>query len=151
MSYFKGTSKIVFLMWALAATAFAQQTDYGKTRFSNSGASEAQEVFLRGLLMLHSFQYEDAREEFQAAQKIDSDFAMAYWGEAMTHNHPIWFRQNREAARAALAKLGKTPEDRLTKAPTEREKDYLRTLDILFGDGPKKERDFRYAEAIAKL
>ena len=68
----------------------------------------------------------------------------------MTHNHPVWFRQNRESARGALAKLGKTPEARLAKAATEREKDYLRTLDVLFGDGDKKARDFKYAEAIAK-
>lgn len=144
--------KTIFLSAILVSTlAFAQQADYGKTTFPNSGKPEAQEVFLQGLLMLHSFQYEDARESFQEAERIDPDFAMAYWGEAMTHNHPVWFRQDREAAQAALAKLGKTPEARLSKAPTEREKDYLRTLDVLFGDGEKKDRDFKYAEAIAKL
>ncbi|TDI89263.1 MAG: hypothetical protein E2O77_09925 [Caldithrix sp.] len=150
--FFRITQAIFFLVVSLTATiTFAQQTDYGKTTFPNSGKPEAQEVFLQGLLMLHSFQYEDARESFQEAQAIDPDFAMAYWGEAMTHNHPVWFRQDRETARAALAKLGKTPEARLAKAATEREKDYLRTLDVLFGDGEKKARDFKYAEAIAKL
>ncbi len=149
---FRITQAIFFLVASLTATiAFAQQTDYGKTTFPNSGKPEAQEVFLQGLLMLHSFQYEDARGSFQEAQRIDPDFAMAYWGEAMTHNHPVWFRQNREAARAALAKLGKTPEARFAKAPTEREKDYLRTLDVLFGDGEKNARDFKYAEAVAGL
>ncbi len=106
----------IFLAVTFAATlAFSQQPDYGKTTFPNSGKPAAQEVFLQGLLMLHSFQYEDARESFQEAQRIDGDFAMAYWGEAMTHNHPVWFRQNRETARAALAKLGETPEARLAK------------------------------------
>lgn len=150
--FFRITQAIFFLVISLTATiTFGQQADYGKTTFPNSGKSAAQEVFLQGVLMLHSFQYEDARESFQEAQRIDGDFAMAYWGEAMTHNHPVWFRQNRETARAALAKLGKTPEARLAKAATEREKDYLRTLDVLFGDGEKKARDFKYAEAIAKL
>jgi len=150
--FFRITQAIFFLVVSLTATiTFGQQADYGKTTFPNSGKPAAQEVFLQGVLMLHSFQYEDARESFQEAQRIDGDFAMAYWGEAMTHNHPVWFRQNRETARAALAKLGKTPEARLAKAATEREKDYLRTLDVLFGDGEKKARDFKYAEAIAKL
>ncbi len=68
----------IFLAVTFAATlAFSQQPDYGKTTFPNSGKPAAQEVFLQGLLMLHSFQYEDARESFQEAQRIDRDFAMA--------------------------------------------------------------------------
>ena len=125
--------KVTFLTAILVSTfGFAQQTDYGKTTFSNSGKPAAREVFLQGLLMLHSFQYEDARDSFQEAQRIDPDFAMAYWGEAMTHNHPVWFQQDREAAQAVLAKLGKKPEARLAKAPTEREKDY-RYPDLYLG------------------
>ena len=76
---------------------------------------------------------------------------MAYWGEAMTYNHPVWMEQDRAAALAVLARLGPTPEARLAKAPTEREKDYLRAIEILYGDGPKNERDFRYADAMAQL
>ncbi|MFQ5674759.1 MAG: tetratricopeptide repeat protein [bacterium] len=136
---------------SLSSVGFSQQTSYGRTSFPTSGTPEAQELFLRGLLMLHSFQYEDAREAFQEAERLDPDFAMAYWGEAMTHNHPVWFQQDREAARAALRKLGDTPEARLARAPTEREKNYLRTADILFGDGEKEGRDFKYADAMAHL
>jgi hypothetical protein len=40
---------------------------------------------------------------------------------------------------------------RLVKAPTEREKEYLRALDILYGEGAKAERDFRYVDAMARL
>jgi hypothetical protein len=76
---------------------------------------------------------------------------MAYWGEAMTYTHPIWFQQDRDAARAALAKLGATPADRLAKAPTERERDYLRAVDVLYGEGSKEERDFLFADAMAAL
>ncbi len=76
---------------------------------------------------------------------------MAYWGEAMTFNHPVWNQQNRTAALAALNKLGATSEARLAKASTQREKDYLATLDILYGEGAKKDCDQRYADAMAKL
>ncbi len=108
---------------------------------------QAQEAFIRGLLLLHSFEFEDAREAFQSAQKIDPDFAMAYWGEAQTHNHAIWQRQDFDAARAALSKLGATPEARYAKAGTERERGYLRSLDVLYGAGGKRERDYAYSDA----
>ena len=141
----------LFLVAFLFVPAALAQADYGQTEFVNSGAAEAQGPFLRGLLMLHSFEYEDAREAFQEAQQIDPDFALAYWGEALTHNHPIWQEQDAEAAREVLAKLAATPEGRLAKAPTEREKDYLRTLDVLYGEGEKEERDFAYVDALGDL
>ncbi len=119
--------------------------------FANSGAPEAQDAFLRGLLLLHSFEFEDAREAFQSARKIDADFAMAYWGEAQTHNHAIWQRQDLAAARAVLSKLGATPEARYATAGTERERDYLRTLDVLYGAGDKRERDYAYSDAMLRL
>ena len=76
---------------------------------------------------------------------------MAFWGEAMTYTHPVWIQQDLAAARAVLARLGATPEARLAKAKTERERDYLRAVEILYGDGTKEERDFRYADAMAAL
>ena len=140
----------------LPALATAQTPDYGTTDFETSGAPEAQDAFTRGLLMLHSFEYVDARAAFQEALAIDPDFAMAAWGEAMTHNHPIWMRQDREAALKALQTVGNTPEAQLAAAPTAREKAYLRTLHVLFGVGSddpmsKEARDDAYAEAMADL
>ena len=55
---------------------------------------------------LHSFGYEDAIDAFRAAQKIDPTFAMAYWGEAMSFSQPLWFFEEADKGRAALAKLG---------------------------------------------
>jgi len=62
-----------------------QDLRLGDAEFPNSGASEAQPAFERGLLLLHSFEYRDAAAAFREAQELDPDFAMAYWGEAMTH------------------------------------------------------------------
>jgi hypothetical protein len=123
----------------------------GQVSFPNSGAAAAQPAFLYGLALLHDFEYEHAAKEFRRAESIDPNFAMSYWGEAMTYNHPIWMQQDLPAARAVLARLGPTPTARLAKAPTEREKEYLRALDILYGEGAKVERDFRYAEAMDRL
>ena len=136
---------------ALASSAEAQRPGVGQVAFPNSGAAAAQEDFLTGLAQLHNFEYGPAAELFRKAQAADRGFAMAYWGEAMTHTHPVWMEQNAEAARAILQRLGATPEARLAKAKTEREKDYLRAIDILYGDGTKQARDLAYADAMDRL
>jgi tetratricopeptide (TPR) repeat protein len=133
------------------ATAALAQNDAGEVSFANSGTPDAQAPFLHGLALLHDFEYEFAAQAFKSAQTIDPSFAMAYWGEAMTYTHPVWFQQDADAARAALKKLGATPAERLAKAKTERERDYLRAIDVLYGDGTKDERDRKYAEAMRVL
>lgn len=124
---------------------------YGHVEFANSGAPAAQADFLEGLALLHDFEYPAAAAAFRRAQAADSGFAMAYWGEAMTFNHPIWMEQDLNAARAALNKLAPTPSARRAKAKTEREQEYLDALETLYGEGTKRERDFRYEAAMAKL
>ncbi len=140
---------VLALSFAFSLPLLAQGV--GTVAFANSGKPEAQEAFLRGMALLHNFEYPTAATAFRAAQEADPAFAMAYWGEAMTHTHPIWFQQDVAAARAVLQRLGATPAERLAKAGTERERDYLRTLDVLYGEGEKNARDFLYADAMAAL
>jgi tetratricopeptide (TPR) repeat protein len=149
--------KLRIVVAALAALAAcmpagraAEQT-MGVIAFENSGAPAAQADFIAGLAALHNFQYPIAARFFQRAQAADPDFAMAYWGEAMSHNHPVWHEQDLQAARAALAKLGATPEARAAKAKTPREQAYLGAVEILFGDGDKNDRDHRHALAMEQL
>ncbi|HEY4900418.1 MAG TPA: hypothetical protein VIH91_06315 [Terriglobales bacterium] len=132
------------------ASALAQQ-QFGEVSFANSGAAAAQSEFLQGLSQLHNFEYDDAAKHFRAAQQISPDFAMAYWGEAMTKNHAIWHEQDRAAAQQILGGLAATPEARQAKAPTDREKMYLQAVEILYGDGTKEERDLKYEAAMAEL
>ncbi len=142
-------SIVLFLVIGLVSVATTN--DVGEVTFPSSGSEEAQPAFLRGLALLHSFEYEDAAEQFRKAQAQDPNFAMAFWGETMTFNHPIWMEQDRNAALAVLKRLGPTPEARLVKAGTEREKDYLRAVEILYGEGKKQDRDFAYADEMAQL
>lgn len=123
----------------------------GHIEFPTSGAPEAQPWFLRGTLLLHNFQYDDAKEAFQQAQRMDPNFAMAYWGEAMTENHPLWGEQNYKEGRAILARLASTPDARLQKTPTPREQGYIRAIEALYGDGDKSTRDQAYAESMRFL
>lgn len=124
---------------------------YGHVDFANSGSASAQADFLDGLALLHDFEYPAAAAAFRRAQAADPGFAMAYWGEAMTFNHPIWMQQDLKAAQAALNKLAPTAPERRARAKTDREKAYLDAVEILYGEGTTEERDFRYEAAMAKL
>ena len=131
----------------------AQKIDQlGQLAFPTSTKSpQAQSAFVEGMLLLHLFEYQYAQLAFQKAQSLDPDFALAYWGEAMTATHPVWNQQNMAAGRAALAKLAATAQARADKAPTAREKAWLATAEILYGEGSKRERDARFASAMEKI
>src|SRR5207244_5101303 len=88
---------------------------------------------------------------FRKAQQIAPDFALAFWGEAMTQNHAVWHEEDVPAAREILNRLAPTLEARLAKAPTERERLYLSSVEVLYGEGTKDERDRRYESVLAEL
>jgi tetratricopeptide (TPR) repeat protein len=134
-----------------AGAAATSAGNLGLIDFPNSGARAAQEPFVRGVLLLHSFEYGDAAEAFRQAQTIDPGFALAYWGEAMTHHHPIWQEENVAAARDALGKLATTPAERRAKAGTEREKGLLDCVEILYGEGSRKDQRLAYSRAMGLL
>lgn len=144
----------ITLIALLASVAVHAQTgDFGTStiRFPTSGPVKAQPHFLRGIAALHSFEYEEALDAFRQAQAVDPGFAMAYWGEAMSHNRTLWAHEDRDAARGALARLAPTPQGRAARAPTPREKGYLEAVEILFGEGDKPSRDRQYADAMRRL
>ena len=123
----------------------AQTSELGKVEFPTSGSPKAQSHFLRGLAALHSFWYEEALEAFRESTRIDPDFMMGYWGEAMAHNHPLWSEQDSPAARSAIAKIKDTPK------LTARERAYLNAVKLLYGEGDKSARDRAYSEAMEKI
>jgi tetratricopeptide (TPR) repeat protein len=142
---------MIHLCFSTVALAI-EVPNLGRLDFPNSGAAEAQEAFARGVLQLHNFEFDDSHEAFVEARTIDPDFALAYWGEAMTFNHPLWRQQDREAGLAALARYAPTAEERFAKAPSERERGYLEAIEILYGPGDDKvARDVAYAEAMRQL
>ena len=122
------TLTLLFLQLSLAQ---ADEPALGSISFPNSGAAEAQPAFLSGVKALHSFQFDEARMAFEAAQKIDPSFALAYWGQAMSDNHPLWRQQDVEAATAALNRLAPTYGGRLKKAATEKERAYQKNFQIM--------------------
>jgi len=133
------------LIAALALNANAHNSQLGNVQFPTSGSEKAQVHFLRGLAALHSFWFEEALEAFRESTRIEPDFMMGYWGEAMAHNHPLWSEQDTPAARQVIAKIKQTPK------LSPREHAYLNAVKLLYGEGDKRARDTAYSTAMEKI
>ena len=136
---------ITLVMGLLAFGVSAQESQLGRVEFPTSGSAKAQQHFLRGLAALHSFWYEEAIDAFRESTKVEPDFAMGYWGEAMTYNHPLWSEQDLAAARVVLAKIKENPK------LTARERAYIAAVRVLYGEGDKHARDVAYSAAMEKI
>ncbi|HEY1585548.1 MAG TPA: hypothetical protein VGH63_07655 [Polyangia bacterium] len=133
------------LVATVASTSQAKKpvaATLGHANFPVTGGVEAKRHFARGLLALHSFWYEEARDEFQAAQKAQPDFAMGYWGEALTYFHPVWSQEDVAAEKKALDAAPAHPE------VTQRELAYLAAARTLVGDGDYAAHAERYKDAM---
>ena len=67
--------------------------------------AEAQKFFNQGLAYIYAFNHAEAVRSFKQAAQLDPNLAMAYWGEAMSYNHPLWAEQDTAAARKTLERL----------------------------------------------
>jgi tetratricopeptide (TPR) repeat protein len=143
----------IWLAAVLAAAApVARAQELGTIVFPTSGEPAAQPKFLEGVKALHSFQFDEAALAFREAQAIDGDFALAYWGEAMSYNHPLWAQQDLAAARRVLEQLAPTPQGRAAKGALPTERAFLAAADRLFyGSDDKLARDRAYSEAMARM
>jgi tetratricopeptide (TPR) repeat protein len=142
---------ILFVFYLLILGCGSDRPDKAMLGVANlpvEGKVEAQEWFNKGLLLLHSFEYEDARSAFREAQKIEPGMLMAYWGESMTFNHPIWHRQEPDSGRMALDKAIKAG----AKPANELEREFIESLNILYEEGLAKEyRDQEYMKFMSEL
>ena len=137
---------------ALTFTIPAASQEFGTITFPTSATGAAQDAFLIGVKALHNFQFDEAAEAFQKSQKADPSFAMAYWGEAMSHNHPLWAQQDLEAAKKVLDRLDPAPAGRVGKAKLPKEKAYVEALhQLYFSPGDKLARDQAYSDALARM
>src|ERR1043165_9636007 len=116
---------VVVLLAALPARADLGQLELAVT----GGTPEARDHLRRGLLAMHSFWYDEAVAETEAAVKADPSFAMGWWGVAMSHIQLLWQVDVLAAARDALANIADA--DKLT--PLDR--DSIGAARALTGDG----------------
>ncbi len=109
--------------------------EIGSVHFLTSCSKAAQPGFNRAVALLHSFQYEQARQAFKEVAALDPSCAMAQWGVAMSHYHGLWENGNTAAGRVALKKAqeiaGANPK------ATAREKAYIEALAAYYVEDDK--------------
>jgi tetratricopeptide (TPR) repeat protein len=101
----------------------------GKVEFPVSCASSVQSEFSRGVALLHSFFYEEARRVFTSVAERDPKCAMAQWGIAMTWWHPIWTPPTPDEMSAGKAAIEKAM---AMNAGTDRERGFITALNVYY-------------------
>jgi len=123
----------------------------GKVTFTVSCAPSVQSEFSSAVAMLHSFWYEKASETFGAIAEQDPTCGMAYWGIAMSYYHPIWPTPSPADLRAGKAAAEKA---KVAGAKTQRERDYIATIDTFYSDAARLDHPTRalaYEKAMDQL
>src|ERR1051325_7710506 len=101
----------------------------GNVTFSITCSPDVRSDFARGVALLHSFFYEEARRVFTSIAERDPKCPMAQWGIAMTWWHPIWTPPTRDEMRAGKAAIEKAMS--LT-AGSDRERGFITALNIYY-------------------
>jgi hypothetical protein len=101
----------------------------GKVDFPVSCTPAVQSEFARGVALLHSFFYEEARRVFTSVAERDPKCAMAQWGIAMTWWHPIWTPPTPDEMRAGKAAIQKAM---AMSAGTDREREFITALNVYY-------------------
>ncbi|PYK25297.1 MAG: hypothetical protein DME59_11105, partial [Verrucomicrobia bacterium] len=101
----------------------------GRVTFPITCAPDVQSDFARGVALLHSFFYEEARRVFTSVAERDPKCAMAQWGIAMTWWHPIWTPPTPDEMRAGKAAIEKAM---AMNAGTDRERGFITALNTYY-------------------
>jgi hypothetical protein len=123
----------------------------GTVSFSISCAATSQKPFERGVALLHSFEYEEADQQFQHIAASDPQCAMAYWGQAMSLYHQLWSRPDNPDLLRGRELVQRAAQ---AKAKTQRERDYIDAISAFYHDSDTRDHDARakaYSDAMGKL
>ena len=129
------------------------QEQLGTVHFPVSCTADAQKTFEKGIALLHSFWYEEAKKTFLDIEKQDPKCAMAYWGEAVSLWHQLWNQPDAATIKRASRELKKADKAK-TKTETERERDYIRALKAFYSNSKKADHEARaraYSAAMEKV
>jgi hypothetical protein len=122
--------------------------ELGTVHFETSCTEVAQRRFDRAMRYQHSYWYLPAKEIFEEVAKSDPSCAMAHWGIALTlldNPHNAIPQSNLAPGLAAIQRA------KAIGAKTERERDYIEALFLMYADYDKRShaeriRSFRDAQ-----
>jgi tetratricopeptide (TPR) repeat protein len=136
--------------WPGVAQENADQA-LGTVHFETSCNETAQRRFDRAMRYQHSFWYTASREVYEEALKADPECAIAYWGIALSYlNNPHGPipTPNLPLGLAAIEKA------KAANAKTQRERDYIDALSVMYVDYDKTTHEARvqsYLKAMEAL
>ncbi len=160
--------KVPKLSWVLGLTAslasvpaFAQHDhpeggtppdQLGTVHFVNSCSPGVEKDFDRAIAMLHSFWFSASIKTFEEVLSKDPACAMAHWGIAMSWwGNPFGGFRSPKAIQDGTAAVEKA---RAANAKTERERDYIAAVALLFKDAgtvDQRTRTLAYEQAMEKV
>jgi tetratricopeptide (TPR) repeat protein len=111
------------------------EEEVGSVHFLTSCRADLAGNFNRAVAVLHSFQYEQARQAFTEISARDPQCAMAQWGVAMSHYHGMWDNGDTAAGRVALNKAKEIAAGNAKTTP--RENVYIDSLAEIYRDDGK--------------
>ena len=150
---------LLVLLLVLPASSAAQDAHnhaapekLGVVSFPVSCRPKVQQQFDRGVALLHSFAYADARSAFQAVAAQDKLCAIAHWGIAMTYFRQLWDPP-------ILSETVSTAQKEIKRAQrlgtnSERERNFIKALAELYQNAnsvPYSTRALNYESAMSAL
>ena len=143
---------LILLTLIPTAAAAAQQEKLGKVSFPTSCDRKVQPDFERGVAMLHSYWFIQARKTFEGVLQQDPGCAIAYWGIAMDLlGNTLVGPPPAASAKTAWEALEKA---RAVGAKTERERDWIEALAAYYQGYdriPVAERLLAYTRALERM
>lgn len=119
---------------------------------------DAQRYFDQGLTIDFAFNHAESLRSFRAAQKLDPECAMCYWGEALalgpninvtSNGKAIMSPEDRRTAYAAIQRAVS-----LKAGASQAEQDYIDAMAVRYNgdaDTPREPLDLAYADAMRAL
>ncbi|WP_284619401.1 tetratricopeptide repeat protein [Aquabacterium humicola] len=127
--------------------------DLGRLGYKvRTSVPRAQAYFDQGLRLAFGFNHAEAQRAFQAAQKLDPDCAMCFWGEALVLGPNINVPMMPEANAPAVAALARA--SALKERASDRERALIEALETRYSPDASADRaalDARYADAMAAI
>jgi hypothetical protein len=123
----------------------------GKVQFPTSCDPKVQPAFERGVALLHSFWFPEARKVFLQVLQDDPSCSIAYWGLGVNRLLNPFGGQPPE--KSLLEGQAAVDKGLAAPAKTQRERDYVEAIAALYthGQSPWGDRVKRYEQAMERL
>ena len=130
----------------------ARQEALGRIEFPTSQTGAAQDAFIRGVLLLHSFEYRGCEGRVPRRPEGGARLRDGVLGRGDDLQPPALGADCTRVRPRGAGPAGRPArEQRLAKAANDKERDWLRAVEALYGEGEKLARDTAYAAEMRRM